>query len=61
MAKIIFFVSVSPVAEEILKQYQTDSPMLPFLGKDLQTLVRNLMERFIKPAVMESATSVAKL
>ena len=38
--------------------YQTDEPMLPYLSKDIEMLLRSLMERFIKTTVLENATTV---
>ena len=40
---------------------QTDSPMIPFLAKDLEDLLRIMMDRFVKQSVMEKATSTQKL
>ena len=39
--------------EKFLKMYQTDSPMIPFLEKDLEDLLRIMMDRFVKQSIME--------
>lgn len=52
------------VAREVtpfLKLYQTDKPMLPFMCNDLTNILRSLMEKFVKPSVMVSATNTVKL
>jgi len=35
--------------------------MVPFLSRDLLTLVKSLMEMFVKSALLKDVTSVAKL
>ena len=35
--------------------------MIPFLAKDLEDLLRIMMDRFVKQSVMEKATSTQKL
>ena len=44
-----------------LTLYQTDKPMAPFISGDLYKLLKALMKRFVKPAVMKDITSAAKL
>jgi len=41
--------------------YQTDKLMVPFLSRDLFKLLKSLMERFVKSALLEDVTSAAKL
>ena len=60
-AKLAFIVSTAKPIEKFLKMYQTDSPMIPFLAKDLEYLLRIMMDRFVKQSVMEKATSTQKL
>ena len=60
-AKLAFIVSTAKPIEKFLKMYQTDSPMIPFLAKDLEDLLRIMMDRFVKQSVMEKATSTQKL
>lgn len=40
MAKLHFFMSVSRRFQPFLIKYQTDAPIIPFLGKDLGDLIR---------------------
>ncbi|XP_041858035.1 uncharacterized protein LOC121650545 [Melanotaenia boesemani] len=48
LAKLHFFMSVSRSFQPFLTNYQTDAPMIPFLGRDLEDLIRSLLRRFIK-------------
>ena len=60
-AKLHFFLSVAKQFQEFLKVYQTDRPMVPFLRRDLDFLLRGLMKRCIASDVLEKATSTLKL
>ena len=40
LAKLHFFMSVSRGVQPFLTKYQTDAPMIPFLGRDLEDLTR---------------------
>ena len=53
--------STAKPIEKFLKMYQTDLPMTTFLAKDLEDLLRIMMDRFVKQSVMEKATSTQKL
>ena len=44
-----------------LTAFQTDKPMLPFMSTSLYTLLKSLMDRFIKSEVMAEATSILKV
>ncbi|XP_027145370.1 uncharacterized protein LOC113747891 isoform X2 [Larimichthys crocea] len=48
LAKFHFFMAISRVFQPFLTKYQTDVPMMLFLWEDLETLMRNLLKRFIK-------------
>lgn len=50
LSKLHFFNSVAKQMKPFLTVYQTDSPVLPFLGWDL--------EKLIKPEILETATSI---
>ena len=52
-AKLAFNVSAAKPIEKFLKMYQTDSPMIPFLAKDLEDLLRIMIDRFVKQSVTE--------
>lgn len=60
-AKLEFFRTVAREVEPFLTLYQTDQPMLPFITQDMSSLLRRLMERFVKPCVLAEATSTAAL
>ncbi|KAL3867349.1 hypothetical protein ACJMK2_044558 [Sinanodonta woodiana] len=47
-AKLAFIVSVAKPVENVLKVYQTDKPMIHFLAKDLEDLMRTTMEGFVR-------------
>ena len=60
-AKIAFFASVAKQITPFLTAFQTDKPMLPFMGTSLYTLLKSLMNRFVKSELVAEATSVLKL
>lgn len=41
--------------------YQTHTVWIPFLGTDIETVIRKLMKRFIKPLVLSNCTTDIKL
>jgi hypothetical protein len=53
IAKLLSFIGIANVVEPFLSFYQTDLPVLPFLGDDMFRLMRALMRRFLKGEVME--------
>lgn len=55
--KLAFFKNVSLECEPFLRKFQTPDPLAPFLFSDLQILVHNLLERFIKSEKIPSTTS----
>lgn len=58
-AKLHFFLLISREVQPFLTLYQTDRPMLPFVGRDLGLLLRSLMEKFMKPDVLQQANSLS--
>ncbi|XP_065136295.1 uncharacterized protein [Paramisgurnus dabryanus] len=58
LAKLHFFMSVSRSFQPFLTKYQTDAPMIPFLGRDLEDLIRSLLGRFIKRDVQVDVSPV---
>ena len=60
-AKLKFFNSVAKQMSPFLTLYQIDKPMALFVNGDLYKLLKALMKRFVKPAVMKDTTSDAKL
>ena len=61
MQKMCFFLSVAKQFHTFLKHYQTDRPMVPFLAKDLESLIRGLMRRCIKSSVLEEPGTILKI
>ncbi|XP_067266323.1 uncharacterized protein [Chanodichthys erythropterus] len=53
-AKLHFFMAISRAFQPFLEKYQTDAPMMPFLCKDLEDLIRSLLKRFMKPDALPS-------
>ena len=60
-AKLHFFLSGAKQIEPFLVMFQTDKLMVPFLSRYLFKLVKSLMERFVKSALLKLVTSAAKL
>ncbi|ROI16565.1 hypothetical protein DPX16_22542 [Anabarilius grahami] len=58
LAKLHFFMSVSRSFQPFLTKYQTDAPMIPFHGRDLEDLIRSLLRRFIKRDVQVDVSPV---
>ncbi|XP_062864866.1 uncharacterized protein LOC134326630 isoform X2 [Trichomycterus rosablanca] len=58
LAKLHFFMSISRTFQPFLTKYQTDAPMIPFLGRDLEDLIRSLLRRFIKRDVQVDVSPV---
>ena len=60
-AKIAFFASVAKQINPFLTAFQTDKPMLPFMSLSLYTLLKSLLNRFIKSELVIEATSPLKI
>ena len=61
VAKLSFFRSVASTVEPFLSLYQTDKPMGPFLVHDIEKVVRNLLERCVKPHALQNASTAYDL
>ena len=57
VAKLSFFSFIAMLLKPYLTKYQTDMPMLPFLGKDLENLHRSLLELIVKPEMLSNCYS----
>ena len=53
-----YFLLVAKQFYTFLKHYQTDLPMVPFLAKDLESLIGGLMRRCIRSSVLEEAGTI---
>ncbi|XP_049522642.1 uncharacterized protein LOC125945108 [Dermacentor silvarum] len=60
-AKLTFMLRIAEELQPFLAQFQTDLPMLPFLGTALENLLRSLMSRIVRKEVMMAADSPLKL
>ncbi|XP_077484977.1 uncharacterized protein LOC144095035 [Amblyomma americanum] len=58
VAKLNFALSVAATLKPFLMEFQTDKPMLFLLARDLETIVRKLMTKFIKCSTLSSATGI---
>ena len=61
LPRIAFFHSVAALVEPFLKQFQSGAPMVPFLYEEIEKLMRNVMQRFIKSSALSEANTVKKL
>jgi Zn ribbon nucleic-acid-binding protein len=52
---------VAETLQPFLKKFQGDNPLLPFLAEELYSLLKLVLERFIKPEVLNKANTKAKL
>ncbi|KAH6947448.1 hypothetical protein HPB50_019037 [Hyalomma asiaticum] len=60
-AKLTFMLSVAEELQPFLAQFQSEAPMLPFLGTALKKLLRSLMSKTVKRAVLMAVHSPLKL
>lgn len=61
IANLEFFTSVARQLQGFLNNFQTEAPMVPFLGELLNQLLTSLMSHFIKRQVMETANTHKKI
>ncbi|KAJ8879966.1 hypothetical protein PR048_020587 [Dryococelus australis] len=57
----LHFLTIASSFEPFLREFQTPKPMFPSLHSAVENLTRELMERFIKPTILESAHTIYKL
>ncbi|KAM7293628.1 uncharacterized protein ISCGN_023236 [Ixodes scapularis] len=60
-AKLNFALSVASILQPFLKDYQSYKPMIFFLGRDLESVVRKLLVKFMKASVLSSLAGVGGL
>ncbi|KAJ8017605.1 hypothetical protein HOLleu_44872 [Holothuria leucospilota] len=56
-----FFISVAGDLEPFLAKYQTDAPMMAFLASDLYSVLKSLMQRFVKQTVLADVTTALRM
>ena len=61
MAKLPVFVYIGKVLKPFLLKYQTDAPMMMFLGEDLLGTCQKLMQKFVKKSILDSAGTAYKV
>ena len=59
--KMTFFRCMAEHCVPFLADFQTDRPVIPFLSEALAEMIRAIMRRFIKPAVLDAAKTTSKL
>ena len=60
-ARLEFFYLLAGELEPFLREFQTNSPMAPFLYEQLQAMLRKKLARFVKKDLLESAKTGGKL
>ncbi len=60
-AKLEFFVYIAGLVEPFLTKFQSDEPLVVYLGEELMSLLTDLMELFIQPDVLAENSSAYKL
>ena len=61
LPQLAFFKTVAADLQPFLVRFQAAEPLSPYLYSTLFELVKNLMNRFVKSSVLQSATTVNKL
>ena len=61
VCKLKFFAFVAHQLLPYLTKFQSSEPMVPFLSGELESLIRNLMTRCIKPEVVRACNTLTKL
>ncbi|XP_063744625.1 uncharacterized protein LOC134867752 isoform X3 [Eleginops maclovinus] len=57
LPKLQFFRSIAQLFDPFLRKYQTEEPVMPYLGRDLAELIKSLMRRFVKREVLQDITT----
>lgn len=58
-AKLAFFKSLASDVEPFLREFQSDAPLVPFLHTALCQILKNVLERFMKPEVVKNVSSIS--
>ena len=56
-AKMAAFESVAKQLQPFLAIFQSDKPLLPFMASTLQKMIAQVMKRYVKADVLQTATS----
>lgn len=60
-AKLYFCFNVAMTVQTFLTRFQSDAPMTVFLAKDLESVFRSFVTRFVECSFITQATSTTKL
>ena len=60
-AELGFFQGISHEVEIYLTKFQTTKPMVPFIYGELYDLITKLMDRFVKPEIMNTVKTAADI
>ncbi|KAL3225739.1 hypothetical protein MRX96_049147 [Rhipicephalus microplus] len=58
LVKLKFALGIAMILKPFLTEYQLDKPLVFFLKRDLECLVRKLLARFVKCSVLSASTGV---
>ncbi|KAL3216920.1 hypothetical protein MRX96_032708 [Rhipicephalus microplus] len=58
LGKLKFALGIAMILKPFLTEYQLDKPLVFFLKRDLECLVRKLLARFVKCSVLSASTGV---
>ncbi|KAK8788935.1 hypothetical protein V5799_021289 [Amblyomma americanum] len=61
LAKLNFALGIAMVLKPFLTEYQMDKPLMFFLKRDVECLVRKLLARFMKCSVLSASTGIVSL
>lgn len=61
IAKLKFALAVAVALQPFLTLFQTDRPLVFFLAKDLENIVRKLLTKFLKPSILCSSVGITGL
>lgn len=61
LAKLHFFKFVSSIVEPFLRRFQSPLPLSPFIWERVESLLRDLMLKFVKPKILIEANTLPKL
>ena len=56
-----FFIDIANILAPFLKQFQTDDPVMPFMGEMLDSIIRRLMKIFLLQSVVNDVVTSHQL
>ena len=61
IAKLHFFVNVAKLLKPYLTLFQSEKPLVPFIGKELGKILKSIMERFLNKKVLPENQTLSSL